>query len=488
MKNNIKRLLAFLLVMFLGFFFISSSAFAATSIKYGWMALDANNKPVLSGTEYTLSDEVRPITQITNNFYDKPVKIDPKKVVYLKNKQVGTAQALILGDAIPGYKDAFITTFKIVSKIDISKATDPKIPSQTYTGSKITPAFTIKCNGKTLTEKTDYTVKWGSNVNAGKGTAILTGIGLYNGTKKVEFTISAIPASAVKVDAIPTQKYTGKKIEPALKVTYKNKKLTESKNGKGGDYTVKYSNNIKTGTASVEVKLMGNYTGTKLASFKIISKTFSMKGKKAIVFGDSVQTAKYGEYIIYECKKLGAKKTTNRAVGGAMVANRNGSNNIQHQIAKAKKDGLLGKYDYYFIAAGVNDMNWGKHPLGKKTDTDANTVCGGINKAIKTINSAHVKATGYNAKIIVVTPTGLPYKQDKIAKYRKAIAETAKRHTSCTKVIDGTKISTNSEHARYCNGSVHPTKSFARKTMAPRVGKELNKITEWLITPTKAKK
>ena len=114
-----------------------------------------------------MSGEVRPITQITNDFYGKPVKIDPKKVVYLKNKQVGTAQALILGDAIPGYKDAFITTFKIVSKIDISKATDPKIPSQTYTGSKITPAFTIKCNGKTLMEKTDYTVKWGSNVNAG---------------------------------------------------------------------------------------------------------------------------------------------------------------------------------------------------------------------------------------------------------------------------------------------------------------------------------
>lgn len=66
------------------------------------------------------------------------------------------------------------------------------------------------------------------------------------------------------ISPIADQTYNAKAITPEPVVTYKGKKLV-----KGTDYTVSYSNNTNPGTATVTVTGIGEYSGTKTATFAI---------------------------------------------------------------------------------------------------------------------------------------------------------------------------------------------------------------------------
>ena len=61
-------------------------------------------------------------------------------------------------------------------------------------------------------------------------------------------------------------KFNGNKQTPSVKVTYDGKKLTS-----GSDYAVTYKNNRYVGTAEVQIKGTGSYTGTVTKKFKIVS-------------------------------------------------------------------------------------------------------------------------------------------------------------------------------------------------------------------------
>ncbi|MDE7131259.1 MAG: hypothetical protein K2O65_05625 [Lachnospiraceae bacterium] len=62
-----------------------------------------------------------------------------------------------------------------------------------YTGNAIRPKVTVTPKGSNtpLDEGTDYVVTYSNNINKGKATATVTGIGEYGGTKSVKFTIVA---------------------------------------------------------------------------------------------------------------------------------------------------------------------------------------------------------------------------------------------------------------------------------------------------------
>ena len=70
--------------------------------------------------------------------------------------------------------------------------------------------------------------------------------------------------------------YTGKAISPAVTVKDGSTTLT-----KGKDYTVTYKNNTKIGKATVTIKGMGKYTGTKSLTFKIVPKKTAIKSKSS---------------------------------------------------------------------------------------------------------------------------------------------------------------------------------------------------------------
>ncbi len=106
--------------------------------------------------------------------------------------------------------------------------------------------------------------------------------------------------------------YNGKKKKPSVTVKYNGIKLK-----KGKDYTVKYSNNIKVGKATVKVVGKGKFKGTKKLSFKINPKatkiTKLLKAKKGFtVKWNKVTKQNQGYKIQYSLKKnmKGAKTVT----------------------------------------------------------------------------------------------------------------------------------------------------------------------------------
>ena len=109
--------------------------------------------------------------------------------------------------------------------------------------------------------------------------AIIEGVKNYTGTSSVTygFTVAANDLSKAKVTVTPASwYYTGKPIEPSKKqivVTFGSgksaKTLTE-----GVDYKiVGFSNNVNKGTANVIVEGIGDYSGVKVGTFKIVQRS-----------------------------------------------------------------------------------------------------------------------------------------------------------------------------------------------------------------------
>ncbi len=137
-----------------------------------------------------------------------------------------------------------------------------------YTGQAIEPTLTLHdySRGYVLVKGTDYTVTFENNTNAGKAKAIITGKGLYQGSKTIEFDIAKRPLyqeTTVTFDKTEYG-YTGGEIKPAVKVVSGGRTLIS-----GTDYTVSYQDNVNIGTGRVNVKGMGNYEGEAQATFSI---------------------------------------------------------------------------------------------------------------------------------------------------------------------------------------------------------------------------
>ena len=80
----------------------------------------------------------------------------------------------------------------------------------------------------------------------------------YNSNKT---TIANANVSGVSV----SYGYTGKEIKPNISVTVNGDNLSQ-----GTDYTVKYENNKKPGTARITISGKGKYTGTRITAFEIV--------------------------------------------------------------------------------------------------------------------------------------------------------------------------------------------------------------------------
>lgn len=186
-------------------------------------------------------------------------------VAYSNHTNVGTATVKITGKG--RYEGSYTTNFKILPR-SITKVTVSKISAKSYIGKAIEPTFSVTYNGKSLRKGTDYTVAYANNVNAGTATITITGKGNYEGTTTTTFQIKPRSISSTRITGIPTQTYTGSEVKPKLTVIYNGKALTEN-----SDYTVTYSNNVNEGTATAKLQGIGNYTGSKAVSFRIVKKT-----------------------------------------------------------------------------------------------------------------------------------------------------------------------------------------------------------------------
>ena len=129
---------------------------------------------------------------------------------------------------------------------------------------------------ETLKSGVDYKVSYSNNVNAGKATLSVAGLGSYADVRSIPFTISAKKATPTVSLSSTSYTYDGKAKKPSVTV-----KVGATKLASGKDYTVSYANNVKVGTATVKVTLKGNYSGSASKSFTIKDKVPAAPASKS---------------------------------------------------------------------------------------------------------------------------------------------------------------------------------------------------------------
>ena len=227
------------------------------------------------------------------------------EVTYSNNVNAGTATVTITGKG--DYSGETAATFTIIPKaVTNDGITIAAIADQTYTGSAIEPAVTVKDGETTLALGTDYTIGYSANVNVGTATATITGKGNYSGSREATFTI--IPKAVTNEDitvTIPSQTWTGNELTPVITVNDGETVLTLDE-----DYTVNApSGPIQdSGNYTYTITGMGNYSGEKAATFTISPKAVTNDGITVTIPSQTwtgneltpVITVKDGENVLTE--------------------------------------------------------------------------------------------------------------------------------------------------------------------------------------------
>lgn len=188
------------------------------------------------------------------------------EVKYENNLNVGTASLVVVGKG--NYKGTKRINFKILPSAKISQAGvnlvfDPVNP--VYTGEAIVPKECTLTYAGTLEKDRDYTINYQNNVNAGKATILITGMGGFTGTVKKTYKISPLPIGGLQVTMGNSFPYQKGGCKPKPEVVFGNRILAE-----GTDYTLSYKNNNRVGNnASVTIKGKGNFTGSVVKYFAV---------------------------------------------------------------------------------------------------------------------------------------------------------------------------------------------------------------------------
>ena len=236
--------------------------YTGTAIKPEVRVYDGETR-LKAGQDYTISYKNNTKVNDATNVQKAPTITVKGKGNYA-GKETATFKIIQadLGDSSVIAEDILLAYNKKVQK---------KVPTVTY-------------NGKKLANKKDFTVEYTSKGDdayktVGEYEVVLTAKpnGNFTGTKTVKLIITdSTLISKVSVKKIKDQIYKGTAITPDLTINYKGTPLE-----KGTDYEVSYENNIEIGTATVTIKGIGNYAGTKKVTFKITGESL----KKAAISG-----------------------------------------------------------------------------------------------------------------------------------------------------------------------------------------------------------
>lgn len=185
-----------------------------------------------------------------------------------------------------------------------------------YEGKAIKGNETVKDGKEVLDSGKDYKASYQNNKNLGKATITIKGIGNYKGTKKVSYTIVKRSVRSATCHYKKTRSYTGRWVKP--NVTLKVGKVKLKKNR---DYTLVYRNNLQIGKASVVIRGMGNFTGKKTITFKIVPQTPKIqklkKNKKSFVITYSSGKMVHGYRMeVSTASSFTAKKTQKYILNG----------------------------------------------------------------------------------------------------------------------------------------------------------------------------
>ncbi len=263
-----------------------------------------------------------------------------------KNAGVATVTATLKGN----YSGTISKTFTIVA--DLSTAKIAAIADQFYTGSAIIPSLTVTCGGNTLTVDEDYIVTAYSDDNfVSSGKVIITaatGADYYTGTNTASYNI-VFSADALTVTGVANEyTYTGKAIEPEVKVVTPSGEVISSTVTYIGDHT-------NVGTANMEITVtVGSQTITFEESFDIVSRAISTCTTtylETMTYTGSALTPPV--YLVYNGVQLvegtdftvSISNNTNPGTGTITVTgigNFTGTNKLQFNIISANMKSLTG--------------------------------------------------------------------------------------------------------------------------------------------------
>lgn len=171
------------------------------------------------------------------------------------------------------------------TKTDLADVTIAPVAEQPYIGTPVTVAFDISCTpvgadpgdpdaAIALIEGVDYRADYSNNVVPGMASVMLTGIGRYQGTRNLTFTIVKGDLATCTIAPIPDQWSTESGAHPALTVTNTAGNVLVA----GTDYTASYEDNVDTGEAKVTVTGTGYYMGQNAATFNVVRSSGSLAG------------------------------------------------------------------------------------------------------------------------------------------------------------------------------------------------------------------
>ena len=212
-------------------------------------------------------------------------------VDYIDNINAGAGKAIITG--IGRFTGTVEKEFTIRSKK--LKETDTTINTSEfiYDGTEKRPEIIVRNGDITLQKDTDYTLTYSNNINPGKATVTINGIGNYSGEIVKEFTISKNELTLSNITLNESDLvYDGTEKNP--EVIVKNSDITLKKDT---DYTLKYSNNVNVGTATIIITGINNYSGQVNLTFKINKGTpqYNIPTGLTTVFGNTLEDVKLPE-------------------------------------------------------------------------------------------------------------------------------------------------------------------------------------------------
>jgi uncharacterized repeat protein (TIGR02543 family) len=151
----------------------------------------------------------------------------------------------------------------------------------TYTGSAITPGFTVSLTNVDLHVGTNYVASWADNTNAGTATVSVSLTNRPSGVQTNTFRIKPKPLEDGMVQVILPDAgwctYDGTAQQPGVAVSWNGRTLEA-----GTDYEIEgWTNNVNAGEGTVTVRGKGNFTGRASAPFAIAKRSVTLTSASA---------------------------------------------------------------------------------------------------------------------------------------------------------------------------------------------------------------
>ena len=225
--------------------------------------------------------------------------------------------------------------------------------------------------------------------------------------------------------------YSGKAYTPAVTVKVNGKVLTE-----GTDYTIEYKNNINPGTATISIKGIGQYTGTRTKTFEIVDCVSSIVNGKTYLMipknNSKTAVCSFGGKMVNNTKVYITDRSSSEAMKFKAVKNADGTwkfINAKCELALAvqQNSSEAGKGLVLYQQTTRTAQNW---KLSRKSDNSfaiINAVSGlsvamSDASAVKgtTLSMAETASSGLQRFYIVETdPVSSPYSREYAVKAAK---------------------------------------------------------------------